>query len=96
MNEIDHKFLKLENKVKKEFKEFFEWWEMISLKVVGKNENELAYNRRKRDLEIFYGEVMQSIEEASYRKLDKIVKSKRPIAQLYKELEIREFKFAAI
>lgn len=92
---IDYKHLKYEGKLKREFKEFFSWWEKLSLKVVRKQNDSILYNRRKRQLELFYGYVLDEIERASKNKLKKIINNRRPIAALYKELNITPFKFTS-
>lgn len=83
----------LENKVKREFSRFFKEKEFISL-YAARNKTKEGIEIRKRQLEVFYGYVLDKIETAEEKDLLHILKSpKRRIKRLYTKLEIEPFEF---
>lgn len=84
---------KLESKVKREFNQFFKKQEEISIYAARKKTTE-GIQIRKRQLEVFYGYVLDKIELAEEKQLKYILsKPNRRIKRLYEKLEIEPYEF---
>lgn len=93
---IDKEHIKLENQVKHKFKDFFNWWETLSLKVAKKQGTDATVRIKRQQLECFFGEVYEKIENADKKKLKKIINSRRVVSNIYKELGIENYQFLSV